>query len=111
MVDRQEDLDSMQQAVARALEPLGKVSVATPFKSIRRVTVDHVSGASVRVIISGEFRKRAYVVSILKVMDDFNPTMTRVRNYTIRCVQPDAPELNDLVEQVREALNALAGLP
>ena len=111
MVDRQGDLDSLQGAVARALEPLGKVSVATPFKSIRRVTVQHTSGASVRVIISGEFRKRAYVISILKVMDDFNPTVTHLRNHTIRCVQPDAPELGDLVEQVREALEALAQLP
>lgn len=108
MVDRQGELDSLQQAVARALEPLGKISLTTPFKTIRRVAVQHPSGACVRLIISGEFRGRAYVISILKVMDDFNSKLTHVHNHTFRRVQPDAPELGPLVEQVRETLELLA---
>lgn len=111
MINRQQELDSLQHAVAQALEPLGKVSLATPYKSLRRVIVVHPSGAAVRLIVSGEFRRRLYVISVLRVTDDHNPKLTYSPNHTFRNVQAEAPELGAVVSCVKDALETLAQLP
>jgi|SRR5688572_10136703 hypothetical protein len=107
MGDRQKELDSLQLAVAHAVEPLGRVTLATPYKSLRRVTVEHPLGATVRLVISGEFRGRCYLISVLKIQDDFNQKLTYVDNHTFRGVPAESPDLSPLVARVREALDVL----
>lgn len=110
MIDRQRELDTLQLAVATVLEPLGKIRLATPYKSLRRVTVTHPSGASVRLIISGEFRGKSYLISVLKIVDDFNSKVAQLDNFTMRGVNAADPELSSLFTRVKESLEALAEL-
>jgi hypothetical protein len=111
MVNRQQDLDSLQLAVALALEPLGKVSLATPYKSLRRVTVVHPSGASVRLIVSGEFRTRLCLISVLRIIDDHNQKLLYSPHHTFRGIQVQDPPLGPVFTCVKEILDTLAELP
>ena len=110
-VDRERELDSLALEVAQRLELLGKVSLATPFKSIRRVIVQYPLGTSLRLVISSEFRKRGYRISVLRVVDDENSKLTYAENYTIGDVPASGADLEPLVAHVKETLERLATLP
>jgi hypothetical protein len=111
VINRQKELDSLHLAVARALEPMGEISLATPYKSLRRVTVVHPSGASVRVIVSGQHRVNLYVISVLEITDDHNQKLTYSPNHTFRGLRAQDPDLAPIVARVKATLEALAQLP
>lgn len=106
---RRRDLDDLQGQVARALAPLGVVTLAASCKTIRRVTVEHPSGVCLKVVVGIDIRVRSktYFVSLLRVTDGFNSKLTRIPNFTLRGLTPESADLTRIVERVRDAFSRL----
>ncbi len=105
MLDWELGIETLQRRVADALEPLGNIELDTPCSTLRKVTVTHRTGASVRVMIGVELplRLETYFVSVLRVMDAQNPRIIHAQNETSRRLPAVDGDLGPILAVARQS--------